>query len=404
MALIVQKYGGTSVGSIERIKAVAQKVASSIRKDNHIVLVLSAMVGETDRLIDLAHKLSSQPDEREMDLLLSSGERVSCALMALCLRELGIDALSFTGRQVGIVTDCCHTKARIKEIRATRLKKAIKKHQVPIVAGFQGISENSDVTTLGRGGSDTTAVAIAAALKADICEIYTDVDGVYTADPNVVSSARKLEKITYEEMLEMSSLGAKVLHIRSAELGKKFNVPIVIRSSFNNRSGTLVTMEDKEMENVAVSGVTYDKKQSQITFKRVPDTPGIAAKIFKPIADANIIVDMIVQNISPDGQTTDLSFTVALTDSKKAFDISENLAQMMTAEEVSVRDDIAKVSIVGIGMRSHAGIASKMFETLSHAGINILMISTSEIKISCIIEEKYTELSVRELHNAFGLS
>jgi aspartate kinase len=339
-----------------------------------------------------------------MDLLLSSGERVSCALMALCLRDFGIDALSFTGRQVGIITDCCHTKARIKEVRADRLKKAVKKHQVPIVAGFQGISEDSDVTTLGRGGSDTTAVAIAAALNADVCEIYTDVDGVYTADPNIVPSARKLDKITYEEMLEMSSLGAKVLHIRSVELGKKFNVPIVVRSSFNTNSGTLVTMEDNEMENVAVSGVTSDKNQSQITFKRVPDTPGIAARIFNPIAEAAIVVDMIVQNISPDGKTTDLSFTVSLSDSKKSFDISKNLAQQMTAEQVSIRDDIAKVSIVGVGMRSHAGIASKMFETLSRAGINILMISTSEIKISCIIEEKYTELAVRELHDAFGLS
>ena len=404
MAIIVQKYGGTSVGTVERINAVADSVAASVGKGNKIVLVVSAMSGETDRLIRLAHQFSPMPPEREMDLLLSSGERVSSALMAIALTKRSVPCMGFTGRQCGIVTDSSHTRARIKHIDSQRLKKVIDEGITPIVAGFQGISEDSNVTTLGRGGSDTTAVAVAAALNADVCEIYTDVDGVYTTDPNIVKDARKLDKISYEEMLEMASLGAKVLHIRAVEMAMKYKIPLVVLSSFHSTPGTLVTMEDKDMENVVVSGVTYDKNQTKFTIWNVPDVPGIAARVFTPIAESGLVVDMIVQNVSADGKVTDISFTVLKTDTQKTSEILNKALQGLGASEVSVRNDITKVSIIGVGMRSHSGVAARMFNILSKVGINILMISTSEIKVSCLIEEKFTELAVRELHNAFNLS
>jgi aspartate kinase len=402
--LIVQKYGGTSVGNIERIKAVAERVSNTKKQGNNVVVIVSAMSGETDKLISLANQISTEPDGREMDLLLSSGERISAALTAIAISELGFRSMSFTGRQTGIITDEAHTKARIEYISGERIKKAIKKGIIPVIAGFQGVTETSDVTTLGRGGSDLSAVAVAAALKADLCEIYTDVDGVYTTDPNIVPDARKLDKISYDEMLELASLGAKVLQTRSVEFAKKYNVPVVVRSSFNNNPGTLVVKEDKDMEKVVVSGVAYDKNQAKITAIAVHDKPGVAAMLFKAIADANIVVDMIVQNISSDGKSTDISFTVPKTDSKKALKITEEIVSEIGAKEVKLREDIAKISIVGVGMRTHSGVAATMFGTLAKHNINIMMISTSEIKISCIIDVKYTELAVRILHDAFGLS
>lgn len=401
--LIVQKYGGTSVGSIERIKAVAQRVSSAAREGHSLVVVVSAMSGETDKLIGLAHQVTWSPDEREMDLLLSSGERISAALTALAIRELGHQAMSLTGRQVGIITDTAHTKARIEKVTAERVKDAVKKGVIPVIAGFQGVTETSDVTTLGRGGSDLTAVAIAAAINADICEIYTDVEGVYTADPGTVPDARKLRRISYDEMLELASLGAKVLQARSVEFAKRYDVPVSVRSSFSEEPGTLVVKEDEEMEKVAVSGVASDKNQAKITIKAVPDRPGIAARLFKTIADADIVVDMIVQNISQDDKSTDISFTVPRTDSKKALNLAEDIAKNLGAKGVDLREDISKVSIVGVGMRSHSGVAAKMFETLAANNINIMMISTSEIKISCVVDARYTELAVRALHDAFGL-
>ncbi len=401
--LIVQKYGGTSVGSLERIQEVAERVVRTKKKGNHVVAVVSAMAGETDKLICLANQLSQNPDEREMDLLLSSGERISSALTAIAIRQLGFKAMSFTGRQVGIITDEVHTKAKIEKITADRVKKAIAEGMIPVIAGFQGITETSDVTTLGRGGSDLTAVAVAAALGADLCEIYTDVEGVYTTDPNIVPEARKLGKISYDEMLELASLGAKILQTRSVEFAKKYSVPVVVRSSFSDNPGTLVVKEDKEMEKVAVSGVAYDKNQSKITVVAVHDRPGIAAKLFNAIADANIIVDMIVQNVSSDGKATDISFTVPKTDSKKTLKITKGIVAELGAKGVNLREDIAKVSIVGVGMRTHSGVAAKMFGTLAKHGINIMMISTSEIKVSCVIDAKYTELAVRVLHDAFDL-
>ncbi|MFZ3064545.1 MAG: aspartate kinase [Nitrospirota bacterium] len=400
--LIVQKYGGTSMGSIERIKNVARRVAAAKDAGDDVVVVVSAMSGETDRLIKLANGISSSPDDRELDMLVSTGERVSIALLAMALIDMGYKARSFTGRQVGIITDSAHTKARIEKITAERIKEALEEGIIPIVAGFQGIDEKSDVTTLGRGGSDTTAVALAAALKADMCDIYTDVDGVYTSDPNIVPNARKLNKISYEEMLEMASLGAKVLHSRSVEFAAKYNVPLRVLSSFTNNSGTLVTKEDKDMEQEAVSGVTYDKNASKISLIGVPDKPGIAGRIFGAISDANIIVDMIIQNISQ-GELTDISFTVPKGDAKKAVDIMKKMTKEIGAADVLLNPDIAKVSIVGVGMRSHSGVAAKMFATLAKEGINIMMISTSEIKISCVIDAKYTELAVRALHDAFEL-
>lgn len=401
--LIVQKYGGTSVGSLERIQGVAERVVRTKKKGNHVVAVVSAMAGETDKLISLANQLSQNPDEREMDLLLSSGERISSALTAIAIRQLGFKAMSFTGRQVGIITDEVHTKAKIEKITADRVKKAIAEGMIPVIAGFQGITETSDVTTLGRGGSDLTAVAVAAALGADLCEIYSDVEGVYTTDPNIVPEARKLGKISYDEMLELASLGAKILQTRSVEFAKKYSVPLVVRSSFSDNPGTLVVKEDKEMEKVAVSGVAYDKNQSKITVVAVHDRPGIAAKLFNAIADANIIVDMIVQNVSSDGKATDISFTVPKTDSKKTLKITKGIVAELGAKTVNLREDIAKVSIVGVGMRTHSGVAAKMFGTLAKHGINIMMISTSEIKVSCVIDAKYTELAVRVLHDAFDL-
>lgn len=401
--LIVQKYGGTSVGSIERIMAVAERVVRARKEGNHVVVIVSAMSGETDKLIGLANQISPNPDEREMDLLLSSGERISAALTAIAIRELGFNSLSFTGRQVGIITDGAHTKAKIEKITGERLRHAIDEGIIPVIAGFQGITETSDVTTLGRGGSDLSAVAVAAALKADICEIYTDVEGVYTTDPNIVPEAKKLNKISYDEMLELASLGAKVLQTRSVEFAKKYDVPVAVRSSFSDNPGTFVVKEDKEMEKVEVSGVAYDKNQAKITVTAVHDRPGIAAKLFHAIAHANIVVDMIVQNVSSDGKATDISFTVPKTDSKKTLALTEGIAAELGSKGVTLREDIAKVSIVGVGMRTHSGVAAKMFETLAKHGINIIMISTSEIKVSCVIEAKYTELAVRVLHDAFGL-
>jgi len=401
--LIVQKYGGTSVANIERIKAVAERVSKTVKEGHKVVVVVSAMAGETDKLINLAHEVCPNPAEREMDLLLSSGERVTSALTAMALQTLGHKAIALTGRQMGIITDAVHTKAKIEKIIATRAVKALEQGYIVVVAGFQGITEDEDVTTLGRGGSDLTAVAIAAALNADLCEIYTDVDGVFTADPNIVPEAKKLNKISYEEMLELASLGAKVLQTRSVEFAMKYNVPVIVRSSFNYNPGTLVTKEDKEMEKVVVSGIAHDKNQAKITIVKVPDKPGIAAKLFRTIADSNIIVDMIVQNISSDGKATDISFTVPKTDAKKALDITEKLCKELGAEKVLLNEGIAKVSIVGVGMRTHSGVAAQMFEALANHGINIMAISTSEIKISCLIDAKYTELAVRVLHDTFKL-
>ncbi len=403
MALIVQKYGGTSVGNPERIRAVAERVIRSKKSGDDVVVVLSAMSGETDRLIALAHTMSAAPDEREMDMLLSTGERVTIALLAIALNQQGYPARSFTGRQVGILTDAAHTKARIEHVAADRVRQALADGVIPVVAGFQGINEQSDVTTLGRGGSDTTAVALAAALKADRCDIYTDVDGVYTTDPNIVPGARRLDKVSYEEMLEMASLGAKVLQTRSVEFAMKYQVPVRVLSSFTESpTGTLVTKEDPEMEQVVVSGVTYDRNQAKITLLGVPDRPGIAARLFGGIAKENIVVDMIIQNISQEG-LTDISFTVPTGDAKKALALVKTLVREIGAREVELSEGIAKVSIVGVGMRSHSGVAATMFDTLAREGINIMMISTSEIKISCVVDAKYVELAVRALHAAFGL-
>ncbi len=402
MALIVQKYGGTSVGTVERIHRVAERVERAQKDGHQVVVVLSAMSGETDRLLKLAHEVTGVPDERELDMLLSTGERVTIALLAMELRGRGVNARSFTGRQVGIHTDSAHTKARISRVTADRIKEALSAGVIPVVAGFQGINASSDVTTLGRGGSDLTAVALAAALKADRCIIYTDVDGVYTADPNIVPAARRLDKISYEEMLEMASLGAKVLQSRSVEFAAKYSVPVEVNSSFKEGKGTLVTREDADMEGVMVSGVTGDRNQAKITIVGVPDRPGIAARVFGAVAHANIVVDMIIQNVSQ-ASMTDISFTVPKADLRNAVDLVQRLSEEIGARSVAVTESIAKVSLIGVGMRSHSGVAAKMFEVLSREGVNIMMISTSEIKISCVIEEKYLELAMRTLHTAFGL-
>ncbi|MBH0196519.1 MAG: aspartate kinase [Nitrospira sp.] len=402
MALIVQKYGGTSVGSIERIHRVADRVVRAQREGHRIVVVLSAMSGETDRLLKLAHEATPVPDERELDMLLSTGERVTIALLAMELRGRGINARSYTGRQVGIITDSAHTNARIARVTADRIREALDEGVIPVVAGFQGINEQSDVTTLGRGGSDLSAVALSAALKADRCIIFTDVDGVYTADPNIVPAARRIDKISYEEMLEMASLGAKVLQTRSVEFAAKFSVPVEVNSSFKEGKGTLVTKEDTDMEAAAVAGVTGDRNQAKITIVGVPDKPGVAARIFGTVAEAHINVDMIIQNVSQ-AAMTDLSFTVPRADLKKAVPIIQSVAKDIDAKSVSVTEAIAKVSLIGVGMRSHSGVAAKMFEVLAREGVNIMMISTSEIKISCVIDEKYLELAMRSLHSAFGL-
>jgi aspartate kinase len=377
-------------------------VAHTQREGHQVVVVLSAMSGETDRLLKLAHEVTAVPDERELDMLLSTGERITIALLSMELRGRGLNARSFTGRQVGIITDSAHTKARIARVTADRIKDALKQGVIPVVAGFQGINEQSDVTTLGRGGSDLSAVALAAALKAERCIIFTDVDGVYTADPNIVPAARRIDKISYEEMLEMASLGAKVLQTRSVEFAAKFNVPVEVNSSFKEGKGTLVTKEDADMEAAAIAGVTGDRNQAKITIIGVPDKPGIAARIFGPVADAHINVDMIIQNISQ-AAMTDLSFTVPRADLKKAVPLIQAVAKDIDAKSVSVTEAIAKVSLIGVGMRSHSGVAAKMFEVLSREGVNIMMISTSEIKISCVIDEKYLELAMRSLHSAFDL-
>jgi aspartate kinase len=403
--VIVQKYGGTSVANIERIKAVAERVVRTAREGHRVAVVVSAMAGETDKLIGLAHQISSHPNDREMDILLSSGERVTTALTAMAIEELGYKAIALTGWQAGIVTDAVHTRAKIERITGDRMGKALDDGYVVVIAGFQGITEEGgDITTLGRGGSDLSAVAVAQALKADLCEIYTDVDGVYTTDPNIVPEARKLAKISYEEMLEMASLGAKVLQTRSVEYAMKYEVPVVVRSSFNDNQGTLVTKEDADMEKVVVSGIAYDKNQCKVTVLGVPDKPGIAARLFKAVADAAIVVDMIVQNVSGDGKSTDISFTVPKTDSKKTLSLTESLTKEFGARGVSLREDVAKISVVGVGMRTHSGVAAQMFGCLADHGINIMTISTSEIKVSCLIEAKYTELAVRALHQAFGLA
>ncbi len=403
--LIVQKYGGTSVGNVERIKAVAERVVRTANEGNNVVVIVSAMSGETDKLIGLANQISLNPGEREMDLLLSSGERVTSALTAMAIEALGRKAIALTGRQAGIITDTVHTKAKIEKISGDRIRKALDEGYVVVIAGFQGVTEGeSEVTTLGRGGSDLSAVAIASGINADMCEIYTDVDGVYTTDPNIVPQARKLSKISYEEMLELASLGAKVLQTRSVEFAMKHGVPVVVRSSFNDNPGTLVTKEDVDMEKVVVSGVAYDKNQAKITVMGVPDKPGIAARLFKRIADADIVVDMIVQNVSSDSKATDISFTVPKTDNKKALKMTEDMAKELGAKGVTLREDIAKISIVGVGMRTHSGVAAKMFETLAGHSVNIMMISTSEIKVSCVVDAKYAELAVRVLHDVFELS
>ena len=394
MALIVQKYGGTSVGNPEKIKAVAERVLGYSRQGHEMVVVLSAMSGETDRLIALANSVQEQPDTREMDVLLSSGEQVTVSLFAMAVKAAGYDAISFLGDQVKILTSSMHTKARIKNVDTDKVKAHLAQGKIVIVAGFQGVDENGDITTLGRGGSDTTAVALAAALKADQCEIFTDVEGVYTTDPNICPAARKIERISYDEMLELASLGAKVLDIRSVGLAKRYKVPLHVRSTFVETEGTWVIEEDKAMESMLVSGVTYNKNEARLTISRVPDKPGIAAKIFMPISDSGIVIDMIIQNTRA-GDLTDMTFTVPRTDYKKALGILQEVAADIGAEEVSSADNIAKVSIVGVGMRNHSGIASTMFHVLANEGINIMMISTSEIKVSCVIEEKYTELAVR---------
>ena len=403
MSLLVYKYGGTSVGNLEKIREVAKKVVDACNSGDHVVVVVSAMAGETDRLLKMAHQLSGEPSQRELDLLLSSGERISASLLAMAIQSMGHRAISFTGRQVGIITDSFHFRARIKKITAERLKEAIEKGIIPIVAGFQGISEKGDVTTLGRGGSDITAVALASALKAKECIIYKDdVDGVYTADPSVVPNARRIKKISYEEMLEMASLGAKVLQSRSVEFAAKFNVPIHVKPTFGEGEGTLVTGEDEEMEEVMVSGVISDKNQAKLTIVGVPDRPGIAAEIFGKIAEEGVNVDMIIQNVSEKG-LTDISFTVPKSDSKIGFRVTKDMVEKIGAQDVKLDENIAKVSIVGVGMKSHSGVAAKMFAAMAKENINIIMISTSEIKISCVIDSKYAELAVRTLHDAFNL-
>jgi aspartate kinase len=400
MALLVQKYGGSSVGTVDRIKHVAGKICAAKRAGHDVVVVVSAMAGETNRLIALAHEIAEIPDEREKDVLLASGEQVSVALLGLALKELRQPARSFLGHQVRIETDNAYGKARIRNIDSTKIVQSLQAGEVVVVAGFQGVDEDDNITTLGRGGSDTSAVALAAFLNAAACEIYTDVEGVFTTDPGICQNARKLARISYDEMIELASTGAKVLEIRSVEFAKKFSVPVHVRSTFADVEGTWLVKEDDSMDDVLVSGVSYDKNEAKITLLRVPDRPGLAAQIFGPIAAAHIVVDMIIQNASEDG-TTDLTFTVSKPDHKKAVSIVEKTSHAVKAKGVKVDTDIAKISVVGVGMRTHAGVAAKMFEVLAREGINIEMISTSEIKISVVIDAKYTELAVRVLHDAF---
>ena len=402
MALIVQKYGGSSVANPDLIANVANRAVKGWRDGNKMVVVLSAMQGETDRLIQLAKELSDPPDPRELDVLLATGEQVTVSLFSMFLRAQGVDARSLLGHQACIYTDRAYGRARIIGIDTARILEELKKGRIVTVAGFQGVDEIGNITTLGRGGSDTTAVAVAAALKADLCEIYTDVEGIYTTDPRVSEKARLLDKIAYDEMLEMASLGTKVLEIRSVGFAKQYRVPLKVRSTFSSHPGTLVCMEDEDMEAIPVSGVAFSRNEARISITRVPDRPGIAMRFFKPVADANIVVDLIIQNTSIDG-ITDLTFTVPKGDFRQTLEIITALAREVGAGEVLGDENIAKVSIVGVGMRNNAGVASHMFAALAGAGINIMMISTSEIKISCVIEDKFTELAVRVLHDAFGL-
>ncbi len=397
MALIVQKYGGTSVGMVERIRNVAQRVAAARGQGNDVVVVVSAMSGETNRLLNLANQVSSHVDDREIDVLLASGEQVSCALLALALKDLGQSARSFLGHQVRIATDSVHGRARIKSIDSTRVLESLKRNEVVVVAGFQGVDEADNITTLGRGGSDTSAVAMAAALGASVCEIYTDVDGIYTADPFVCSRARKLDRVTYDEMLEMASLGARVLQIRSVETAKRFGVRVHLRSSFSDVDGTWLVEEDERMDSVLVSAVTCDNDEAKITIRSVPDRAGLAAQIFGPIAEANIVVDMIIQNAGEDG-TTDVTFTVPKKDHRKAMELIEKTAPLIQAKGVTSDTHIAKVSVVGVGVRTHAGVAAKMFQALADQSINIEMISTSEIKVSVVVDEKDSHRAVDSLH------
>jgi len=402
MALIVQKFGGTSVGNVEKIQAVADRVIAEYKKGNQMVIVLSAMSGETDRLTALARAMQKRPSTREMDMLLSTGEQVTVSLFAMAVKERGVEAISLLGDQVSIHTDSIHTKARITKIDSEHITRHLDSGKIVTIAGFQGVDDEGDITTLGRGGSDTTAVALAAALDADACEIFTDVEGVFTTDPHICTKARKIDRISYDEMLELASLGAKVLDIRAVGLAKKFKVPVHVRSTFTDTVGTWVVEEEKIMESIVVSGITYNKNEARITIKKVPDKPGTASKIFVPISDAEILVDMIIQN-TRDGHLTDMTFTVMRNDYERAMEIVQNIAADIGAGSVSGDQHIAKVSIVGVGMRNHSGIASTMFHILSKEGINMMMVSTSEIKVSCIIDEKYTELAVRALHDAFAL-
>ncbi|QIB66967.1 aspartate kinase [Kineobactrum salinum] len=403
MSLIVQKFGGTSVGNVARIQQVAEKVARFRREGHGIVVVVSAMSGETNRLIALAHELQSQPLPREMDVLVSTGEQVTTALLSMALTELGVKAKSYTGTQVRILTDDAHTKARIRDIDDQRLHADLDAGYVVVVAGFQGVDDNGNITTLGRGGSDTTAVALAAALKADECQIYTDVDGVYTTDPRMVDGARRLERVTFEEMLEMASMGSKVLQIRAVEFAGKYNVPLRVLHSFEDGPGTLITLEDtQQMETPTIAGIAFNRDEAKLTMLGVPDTPGMASRILGPVGEANIEVDVIVQNVAADN-STDFTFTVGRADLSRAREILQAVADELNAREIRADSRIAKVSVVGVGMRSHAGVASRMFSALAEVGINIQMITTSEIKISVIIEEKYLELAVRSLHSTFGL-
>ena len=402
MSLIVQKYGGTSVADPERIMNVAKRVAKTHDQGNEVVVILSAMAGVTDTLIGMAQKVTEAPDNRELDVLLATGEQTTCALLAMSLNSMNYPAQSLLGHQVEVMTDHCFGNARIMDIKANRIQELLDKGHIAVVAGFQGCDPDGNITTLGRGGSDTSAVAIAAAIKADVCEIYTDVDGIYTADPNICPKARKLSTISYDEMLNMASLGAKVLQIRSVGFAKKYQIPVHVRSSFSEEEGTMVVDENSGMERLVVSGVTHDNNQARITLKKVPDQPGIAAKIFTPIAAAGIVVDMIIQNTRAGGQT-DLTFTVPKKDFKKALKLQKKVAADIGAEKVFGDENIAKISVIGVGMKDHSGVASTMFASLAHENINITMISTSEIRISCVIDEKYTELAVRVLHSAFGL-
>jgi aspartate kinase len=399
VAFIVQKYGGTSVGTPARIKAVAQRVAATRAAGNEVIVVVSAMSGETNRLLELAGAVSAQPDPRETDVLLATGEQVSVALLAMALQDLQVPAQSFLGHQIRISTDSVFGRARIKAIDANNMREVVKQGRVAVVAGFQGVDEESNITTLGRGGSDTSAVAVAAAVKADVCEIYTDVDGVYTTDPRICPKARKLARVSFDEMLELASLGAKVLQIRSVEFAKRYNVPVHVRSSFSDEPGTWVVEEESIMEDVLVTGVAHDLNEAKITLVRVPDRPGLAAKILTPIANAHIVVDMIIQNASEEG-FTDLTFTVPRTDHQKALAMVKEVAAEVGASGVKADTSIAKVSVVGLGMRSHAGVAARIFQVLAQEGVNIQMISTSEIKVSLVIDAKYAELAVRSLHQA----